>query len=100
MVKISVDYSKFTKVANSLEQYTFAQNQQMSKATMQVQQLNQSWKGADYNAFKTAWVSIEQNDSVTKAFEKSLTNYASVLKATANEYKTAQQTAIDLANKI
>lgn len=100
MVKIIVDYSKFSKVAASLEQYTDFQKTHMAKATTQVQLLNKTWKGADYDAYASAWSTLEQNDSVTKAFEKSLDNYAKVLKATANEYKKAQQKALDLANKI
>lgn len=99
-MKIIVNYEKFEEVAKKLDSYNSSQKAQMSMATTKIKNLNTSWKGVDYVKFVSAWAALNEKKSATKGLHDSIEAYANILRTVANEYKTAQQTALEYANKL
>ena len=100
MGKISVNYDHFDKTAKTIETYIELQKTKMKSATQEAINLGTVWQGKDYNQFLKEWNQLDDSDSTTITFQKSLQSYADLLRYTGSEYKKAQQIAIDLANKI
>ncbi|MFP7201384.1 hypothetical protein SFC08_10470 [Lysinibacillus halotolerans] len=100
MGKITVNYNHFETAAKEIESYIKLQKSEMEKATQEVITLGTVWQGKDYNQFYKQWNELDDSDSTTVSYQKSLQSYADLLRYTASEYKKAQEKAIDLANKI
>ncbi|WP_043932156.1 hypothetical protein [Bacillus sp. EB01] len=97
---IKVNYNEFERAANTIDSYISRQKKNMSLASHEVHSMGAAWKGEDYQSFLLKWNKLDDSDSTTYAFMKSLESYAEVLRYSAAQYKEAQSKAIQKANSL
>lgn len=97
---IKVDHSKFEETAVAIEDYLKQQDSYMGKADMQIQILLANFQGEDANALKAKWDAVSEEGSITSKMKNSLQNYATSLRYAAKQYKDAQASAINEANRL
>ncbi|CEG28515.1 WXG100 family type VII secretion target [Bacillus sp. B-jedd] len=97
---IKVNYNEFESSADAIETYISRQKANMEKAAREVSVLGGSWKGKDFESFKTKWSEMDGSGSTADNFAKSLESYAKVLRHAAKQYKEAQKVAINRANSL
>lgn len=97
---IHVDHSKFDEVSNKIETYIQNQNNYMNSAKEQMSTLFESWKGTDADALREKWGNIDSAESTTIKMKKSLESYSLALKEASSQYKNAQASAVNEANRL
>jgi uncharacterized protein YukE len=97
---IDVDYTEFEKAASAVEEYLIKQKQKMADGNQTIITLGTSWQGDDYNQLESKWNEMDDSSSTAGSLQKSLNNYAEMLRYVADQYKNAQKKAIDRANSL
>lgn len=97
---IDVDYREFEKAASAVEDYVDRQKQKMSQANQEVASLGAGWQGRDFEQLQSKWNELDNTGSTAVNLQKSLEDYARVLRYVADQYKKAQKKAIDRVNSL
>ncbi|OCA87670.1 hypothetical protein A8F94_07390 [Bacillus sp. FJAT-27225] len=97
---IKVNYNELERAADAIDSYISKQKKNMSLASQEVQSMNAAWKGEDFQSFLLKWNKLDDSDSTSYAFMKSLESYTKVLRHSASQYKDAQAKAIQKANSL
>ncbi|MFC4802220.1 WXG100 family type VII secretion target [Neobacillus sp. GCM10023253] len=97
---IDVDYREFEKAASAVEDYVDRQKQKMSQANQDVASLGAGWQGQDFERLQSKWNELDNTGSTAVNLQKSLKDYADVLRYVADQYKKAQKKAIDRVNSL
>jgi len=97
-ININVNLVQLRNVANQVDTYVTAQNNQMTSADNSVQaMLNNGWHGYDATAFGEKWANANANDSTTVKFRESLQGFAGALRQSASLYQRAQEDIVNQA---
>lgn len=98
MAIIQVNHQVLRAAAKEIEEYCEIQAREMKQLDADVKQmLRTDWIGPDAMEFGSKWEEVDSKDSVSKKFSESLRAYSKALKASANVYQDAQETACNLA---
>lgn len=99
MALIEVNYQIIRNFAGSIDDYCDLQDQQMSNADSQVQNvLGAEWFGMDTAAFGQKWADVDASDSMAFKLRDSLKNYADALRSCAQAYQSAQEEIYNLSS--
>ena len=98
MAVIQVNHQVLRNTAQAIEEYCETQLREMNKLDSDVKQMLRSdWIGPDSMEFGGKWEAVDAKDSVSVKFCDSLRAYSKALKASANAYQDAQETAYNLS---
>lgn len=97
---IKVNYGEIYRAVAIIEDYIEEHRKEMQKADVEVQNISAGWDGEDARQFKSQWEKIMEEDSVSMKMRKAFGDYANSLRLSMDEYKAAQQRAIDRSNSI
>ena len=98
MAYIKVNHSELSTAAAAVDKYVDQLKIKMNAADGEVKDMSATWKGSDYNYFKSQWNKTNDSDSTYGQMVKSLESYSSFLKYAAGKYKDAQSKAVNRAN--
>ena len=98
MSYIKVNHAQLESAAEKIEESLKMQKTHLNAADKQVSDLNSSYSGEDYNAFKTQWSGVRAKNSFVDKTTNAVENYAEYLKYAAKEYKDAQSKAVNKSN--
>ncbi len=101
MALIEVNHSTLIDVADAIDAYCTAQDNEMKTANAAIcKMLFNDWIGDDANAFFEKWNEVDKEGSATEQFKKMLKNYGDYLRFCAKEYAKAQEDAYNLAYRL
>lgn len=101
MAKIEVNHQTLRNFASEITAYCDEQNQQMRAMDSAMDTLfSTGYKGSDALALKERWDAVGAPESTAIRFRDSLKNYAEALNATAEIYRSAQESAYNGANRL
>ncbi len=100
MAVIKVDYTKLDEAADAIEAYADKMESKKNSMDFQIGTLSLVWDGKDADAFKQAWKSLNEKDSVHSGMRSALREYAKYLRYCSQQYKSAQADAINRANRL
>ena len=100
MAKIRVDHSRLNAVADVFEDDAKGIKSQMARAQLSVMQMAMGWQGKDASKFLKKWETNYDADSAFKLTVDQMEAYARYLRYAAKQYKDAQTTALNTANKL
>jgi len=96
--KIEVNHSILKSSSNEIDEYINLINQYMKKADEEVYSLvSTNWNHQDANTFKSKWIDLSNQHSVTSHMKSSLRNYANSLRYAESQYKKAQNAAVTVS---
>lgn len=99
MAVIQVNHQVLRNTAQAIDDYCETQRREMKELDSAVKQMLRSdWVGPDSREFGGKWEDVDAKDSVSVKFRDSLRDYSKALKASANAYQDAQETAYNLAS--
>ena len=95
---IQVNHQALRSAAKAIEEYCDVQDKEMKQIDSSVKQmLRNDSIGPDAMEFGGKWEGVDSENSVSKKFSESLRAYSKALKASADTYQDAQETAYNLA---
>ncbi len=101
MALIKVNHQTLRDVARAIDTYCEEQKNEMKVANAaMVTMVFKDWIGDDAVAFAEKWQGVNDNDSVTMQFSKSLENYGKCLNACADLYSKAQEDSYNEAIRL
>ncbi len=98
MSYIKVNHARLDSAAEKIEESLKRQKAHLNNADNQVKNMQSSYSGEDYNAFKTQWSGVRAKGSFVDKTTNAVENYAEYLKFAAKEYKDAQSKAVNKSN--
>lgn len=100
MANVKVDYGQIENAVSVIETYITKHKNNMGKMNQSVTALGASWQCNDYSQLKSEWNQINSKDSTSGKMLQELDEYADFLRFAANKYKSAQNNAINRANRL
>lgn len=100
MANIKVDHKKFEQAAGAIEAYVSKHKSNMNAIENAVNSLGTCWHGADYAQFQREWQEIKGTGSTSDKMIRSLEQYADFLRFAANKYRSAQENAVNRADRL
>lgn len=101
MARIEVNHQTLRNVASAISSYCSEQEKQMKIADQSVKALTSSyWSGFDAEAYADKWKGVNTDGSAAYQFKKSLENFASILNACAESYRSAQEKTYNAACRL
>ena len=100
MSYIKVNYQKLVIAAEKIKDYVLKFERNMKYIEDSVFELNENWKGQDYDAFKIYWKEIYSAKTPSDMTKISMEKYAEALRESAEQYREAQIRAINRANTL
>lgn len=99
MAVIEVNHQALRDAATSINTFCLEQTKAMQRADAEIKaMLHSDWVGPDAQAFGGKWEAVDGANSTVALFQKSLENFAEVLNASAEAYRSAQEKAYNSAN--
>ena len=100
MAYINVTPQKLEQTADVINGYVDTHKKKMNEASSAMSKLGTTWEGEDFKATQQKWSEITADDSTISQAATSLQNYADYLRFAAQQYKSAQQKAVDRAYRL
>jgi hypothetical protein len=101
MAVIEVNHKVLREVAAAVTAYCSAQDREMRTADADVKgMLFSDWLGLDAQTFGHKWEGVDDSGSTSVKFRESLKAFGESLTACANAYQTAQEDAVNEANRL
>ncbi len=97
---IRVDHSQLDRAADTIEEKIRSHDSHMGQIATEVDNLEGSFSGDDYIAYKNQWITAIGEGSTYQNIKKAAQNYADFLRYASKEYKTAQANAVNMAERI
>ena len=97
---IEADRAKLTEAAASVESFLTRMKNCMDRSGREVQALSASWEGGDFTRFFMEWERVSAPGSVFSEWQKTLENYAALLRFAEEKYRKAQQDAVNRADAL
>ena len=99
MSKINVDIDKIRAAKQTISDYVDYQKNAMKKSSMYVENMNEVWKGTDYERLKIKWTQLTNESSISAKSCKELESFSEYLDRCALEYDYLKSGLNDVANQ-
>lgn len=98
MAVIEVNHESIRNMANCIDEYCTMQKQTMNNLNQTVEAtLLSEWTGQDAAEYGNKWSELDNSQSTTEIFRRSLEAYADALRACADKYKQTQAEIYNLS---
>ncbi len=97
---INVDLDILNSTRQKVDDFLAYEKQETNKTKTTVENIEEYWKGQDYETFKTKWEDITDDSSVYHTTQRAFESFSSYLNKCYTDYKKMQDELKNLSTQI